>query len=113
MDTLFPTPTLFRSPVRRGAPSVPVSARAAQARPAPRARRRADAAPTPWLRQRTRRPLRACPPRRAARPDAHTAESRSEEHTSELQSLMRTSYAVFCLKQKTDKQIKKYSKKIH
>src|SRR3546814_2470477 len=27
--------------------------------------------------------------------------SRSEEHTSELQSLMRTSYAVFCLKQKT------------
>src|SRR3546814_4401017 len=27
--------------------------------------------------------------------------SRSEEHTSELQSLMRISYAVFCLKQKT------------
>src|SRR3546814_2407476 len=31
----------------------------------------------------------------------HTSnESRSEEHTSELQSLMRISYAVFCLKQK-------------
>src|SRR3546814_9846821 len=29
-----------------------------------------------------------------------TAESRSEEHTSELQSLMRISYAVFCLKKK-------------
>src|SRR3546814_7279581 len=29
-------------------------------------------------------------------------ERRSEEHTSELQSLMRTSYAVFCLKKKTD-----------
>src|SRR3546814_8509506 len=29
---------------------------------------------------------------------------RSEEHTSELQSLMRTSYAVFCLKKKTNKQ---------
>src|SRR3546814_7780312 len=29
------------------------------------------------------------------------AEQRSEEHTSELQSLMRTSYAVFCLKKKT------------
>src|SRR3546814_1989882 len=29
---------------------------------------------------------------------------RSEEHTSELQSLMRISYAVFCLKKKTDKQ---------
>src|SRR3546814_4564745 len=28
-------------------------------------------------------------------------EGRSEEHTSELQSLMRTSYAVFCLKKKT------------
>src|SRR3546814_3057199 len=30
-----------------------------------------------------------------------SAPARSEEHTSELQSLMRTSYAVFCLKQKT------------
>src|SRR3546814_7004138 len=29
--------------------------------------------------------------------------SRSEEHTSELQSLMRISYAVFCLKKKTIK----------
>src|SRR3546814_7942829 len=29
--------------------------------------------------------------------------SRSEEHTSELQSLMRISYAVFCLKKKTSK----------
>src|SRR3546814_9218671 len=31
------------------------------------------------------------------------AEDRSEEHTSELQSLMRTSYAVFCLKKKKHK----------
>src|SRR3546814_9819875 len=30
---------------------------------------------------------------------------RSEEHTSELQSLMRISYAVFCLKKKTKEQI--------
>src|SRR3546814_1901538 len=29
---------------------------------------------------------------------------RSEEHTSELQSLMRISYAVFCLKKKTNKE---------
>src|SRR3546814_2865204 len=29
---------------------------------------------------------------------------RSEEHTSELQSLMRISYAVFCLKKKTNQQ---------
>src|SRR3546814_7366509 len=46
-------------------------------------------------------------PRRAAfgpfdpHPDAHRGHaSRSEEHTSELQSLMRISYAVFCLKKK-------------
>src|SRR3546814_1029672 len=31
----------------------------------------------------------------------HGRQRRSEEHTSELQSLMRISYAVFCLKQKT------------
>src|SRR3546814_3831506 len=31
---------------------------------------------------------------------AWAARSRSEEHTSELQSLMRSSYAVFCLKKK-------------
>src|SRR3546814_2112238 len=30
---------------------------------------------------------------------------RSEEHTSELQSLMRISYAVFCLKKKKNKQL--------
>src|SRR3546814_9877079 len=30
-----------------------------------------------------------------------SADQRSEEHTSELQSLMRISYAVFCLKKKT------------
>src|SRR3546814_5789422 len=35
-----------------------------------------------------------------ARNLACLAEDRSEEHTSERQSLMRTSYAVFCLKQK-------------
>src|SRR3546814_8402826 len=32
--------------------------------------------------------------------DAMAALERSEEHTSELQSLMRSSYAVFCLKKK-------------
>src|SRR3546814_1428350 len=32
---------------------------------------------------------------------AHASHVRSEEHTSELQSLMRISYAVFCLKKKT------------
>src|SRR3546814_1675806 len=35
-------------------------------------------------------------------PSGGSRQERSEEHTSELQSLMRTSYAVFCLKKKTD-----------
>src|SRR3546814_9867545 len=38
--------------------------------------------------------------------DVEGQHSRSEEHTSELQSLMRTSYAVFCLKKKTTNQDK-------
>src|SRR3546814_2531995 len=42
------------------------------------------------------RGLRAAPQRRAAA-------ERSEEHTSELQSLMRISYAVFCLTNKNKK----------
>src|SRR3546814_5202432 len=45
-------------------------------------------------------------PTTPAAPEALTrAEARSEEHTSELQSLMRNSYAVFCLKKKKRKQI--------
>src|SRR3546814_1381698 len=45
----------------------------------------------------------------AHRADAHvsTHADRSEEHTSELQSLMRISYAVFCLKKK-----KKHTRKL-
>src|SRR3546814_5006963 len=35
-----------------------------------------------------------------AKAEDERATARSEEHTSELQSLMRTSYAVFCLKKK-------------
>src|SRR3546814_10804267 len=37
---------------------------------------------------------------RAGRAHPHAGIVRSEEHTSELQSLMRISYAVFCLKKK-------------
>src|SRR3546814_2937289 len=37
-----------------------------------------------------------------------TGVARSEEHTSELQSLMRISYAVFCLKKKTNKKQPSY-----
>src|SRR3546814_9802045 len=39
--------------------------------------------------------------------------ARSEEHTSELQSLMRISYAVFCLKKKHMKQVKTIRNKKH
>src|SRR3546814_9027547 len=57
----------------------------------------------------TRRPARHASHRHTAkrhrRPRRHKDRprtyGRSEEHTSELQSLMRSSYAVFCLKKKT------------
>src|SRR3546814_8863566 len=42
-------------------------------------------------------------PIKDARPPPNAAHFRSEEHTSELQSLMRISYAVFCLKKKKTK----------
>src|SRR3546814_5484542 len=41
------------------------------------------------------------------------AEARSEEHTSELQSLMRISYAVFCLKTKKMKQTHDQTREIY
>src|SRR3546814_6134248 len=45
-----------------------------------------------------------CQPKRSATglaiSEANSSSRRSEEHTSELQSLMRISYAVFCLKNK-------------
>src|SRR3546814_7554846 len=77
-DTLFPYTTLFRSHGR--APRRGRSGRA----PFP-----ARASPPLPDRCRCRRPGRGTPRHR-----------RSEEHTSELQSLMRISYAVFCLKKK-------------
>src|SRR3546814_10091065 len=42
---------------------------------------------------------------RVAMADSAPASHRSEEHTSELQSLMRISYAVFCLKKKKKAQL--------
>src|SRR3546814_4907098 len=56
-----------------------------------------------------RREIRSLVPRLAKLPADRAAElfrrglPRSEEHTSELQSLMRISYAVFCLKKKNKK----------
>src|SRR3546814_6660662 len=55
----------------------------------------------------TARKLSSSSPRRLRSPGgripASLAARRSEEHTSELQSLMRISYAVFCLKKKNEK----------
>src|SRR3546814_1188965 len=60
---------------------------------------------SPFLRRRCTRPCGGRPgvgnPQREMR--ARGRRSRSEEHTSELQSLMRISYAVFCLKKKNIK----------
>src|SRR3546814_2581378 len=59
----------------------------------------------------TRCRCRACPRSRSTwawarpRPTRRFSRTRrSEEHTSELQSLMRISYAVFCLKKKTNRE---------
>src|SRR3546814_9852589 len=46
---------------------------------------------------------------RISRRDSPAHKARSEEHTSELQTLMRISYAVFCLKKETGQDI--YSKR--
>src|SRR3546814_1569347 len=50
---------------------------------------------------------RACRTRCRRAATEHRHWCRSEEHTSELQSLMRISYAVFCLKKKTKTKKKK------
>src|SRR3546814_5965304 len=43
---------------------------------------------------------------RSETPQSSGSPVRSEEHTSELQSLMRISYAVFCLKKKNNNKVK-------
>src|SRR3546814_7354648 len=48
--------------------------------------------------ERSQRPMVILGMGALARPDGAAVLARLEEHTSELQSLMRTSYAVFCLK---------------
>src|SRR3546814_6782775 len=95
-DTLSPDPTLVRAARSDPAPDH------AGGRPA-----RAAALPIPAERHGDSRPARhGHDPSVAARSAAarirrpHPWALRSEEHTSELQSLMRISYAVFCLKQK-------------
>src|SRR3546814_10743911 len=101
-DTLFPYTTLFRSN-RLAAARILRGVRVAIVKRIPSCL--ASAQCRFAKAKRTRRPF-AC--RVAGRPrhagKAGTDGWRSEEHTSELQSLMRISYAVFCLKKK--KQLK-------
>src|SRR3546814_9660287 len=73
-DTLFPYTTLFRSRCGAHRPTANASGSGNAAT--------ACTKPSAW-------------------PARSTSSIRSEEHTSELQSLMRISYAVFCLKKKT------------
>src|SRR3546814_4967238 len=86
-DTLFPYTTLFRSP-----PGKRSSATAIRRWP----RLRSSAGIFSSSASRTR-----------------SWYGRSEEHTSELQSLMRISYAVFCLKKKKKKKSTTESRQTH
>src|SRR3546814_4928459 len=105
-DTLFPYTTLFRSVLRPGRAhthDAVLLGRCVNFRhPGRRARYAHEAI---WFAAQV--PDREICDRRTRRADRRTrpgllygdfAHARSEEHTSELQSLMRISYAVFCLK---------------
>src|SRR3546814_6335004 len=93
-DTLLPFPTLCRSIGGEGRPDgrsvaaaliAACTSRAAASRSIPPSNIRKMKVPPSELDERMR----------------STPGIRTEEHTSELQSLMRTSYAVFCLKKQT------------
>src|SRR3546814_3980137 len=102
-DTLFPYTTLFRSHGRavrgdrRDAAQAPGDGEGRLAR-GPEDRGQAAA--------RALQPLHAADRHRGPGTGRRTGRDRSEEHTSELQSLMRSSYAVFCLKKKKPTQTK-------
>src|SRR3546814_3102248 len=107
-DTLFPYTTLFRSQAgsRQNDTATPVLLTAALTAPV-------LLAPVllAWYDSHARLlPWRARPGAashgRGTTP-FRSSSDRSEEHTSELQSLMRISYAVFCLKKKKTSTIKK------
>src|SRR3546814_1885769 len=99
-DTLFPYTTLFRSAyahraLRRNRRRTQRIARRAGAGRGAAGADRGGGMSELILRDATRADLPAIL--------AMLAEERSEDHTSELQSLMRISYAVFCLKKKKTK----------
>src|SRR3546814_1573958 len=87
-DTLFPYTTLFRSPER----VIVLARRLAFQYERHHARRRVERPP--------RDDRRLARKAKLGDVERKAVTGRSEEHTSELQSLMRLSYAVFCLKKK-------------
>src|SRR3546814_5019551 len=100
-DTLFPYTTLFRSAAdvltpARQAVLMPIARYAAANLPCE--------VPIALLRD-WETPIPAKPEALAMWRAVCSLLLRSEEHTSELQSLMRISYAVFCLQQKKNKTI--------
>src|SRR3546814_5862563 len=94
-DTLFPYTTLFRSVHRAH------SLHNARTRSHPQKQKAAS-----------RCARRQCPTIYGCDRKG-TRLARSEEHTSELQSLMRISYAVFCLKKKTNKPLHSLNQNSH
>src|SRR3546814_8123583 len=90
-DTLFPYTTLFRS-------------RSTTAPSAGPLRVTAHVPTGVRVRKSIGRPIAMASTPSAMPPTASQPPVRSEEHTSELQSLMRISYAVFCLKKKNNTQ---------
>src|SRR3546814_15662518 len=97
--TLFPYPTLFLSTISGSAGWARSSC------PALFRNRRPGCSLSPasasWAPHCAFAAGRPQPPDRLVRDHLRGGGIRSEEHTSELQSLMRISYAVFCLKKKT------------
>src|SRR3546814_3088291 len=99
-DTLFPYTTLFRSPPKpRACPGKRVGGENdRQARP--------SGGPHPKDRNSVEDPRGNHAGCAWTAPRSRLRRWRSEEHTSELQSLMRISYAVFCLKKKKNNTLK-------
>src|SRR3546814_2624293 len=89
-DTLFPYTTLFRSPEMMDESSPPESAS-----PMGTSERRRS-----WTASITKALSSSMYWLKVKLEESSRSGYRSEEHTSELQSLMRISYAVFCLKKK-------------
>src|SRR3546814_9556530 len=106
-DPLFPYTTFFRSqglqrgPPRAGVTHIPVTLGLDRIKPPSLAPRPSCEGSAP-VRHRVLRPGPVAPGTHARhRYRPRWPSGRSEEHTSELQSLMRISYAVFCLKKHT------------